>query len=266
MKDMFVMVDQLIVLFQVVKVVDLVFQMLLIEVIQVLCYCVVFDGKFDVVLLDEYQYVVYVFLWFVIYIEVLCQFVGWVDCLVVEDVFGWIEVLILQIGFGEYLIQIVGGILMSQIEFVCLFDLGLDWQFDDDLCCLMVGNSLVVCVELVWLMQDNNCCVIFGVLGLDDELEMICDQFCCYVDEWVIFNVYGWYLKDELIFFEIINELVELGVFGLIIFEEYGGLGLLKVLMVVVIEELLCGYIGVGSFGMCSEIVVELILCGGIEV
>lgn len=104
-----------------------------------------------------------------------------------------------------------------------------------------------------------------GVFGFDEELEMICEQFCCYVVDCVVLNVYEWYFKDELILMEIIEELVEMGVFGLIIFEEFGGFGLFKVLMVVVFEELLCGYIGVGLFGICLEIVVELIFCGGIQ-
>lgn len=56
-----------------------------------------------------------------------------------------------------------------------------------------------------------------------------------------------------------------MGVFGLILFEEYGGFGMFKVFMVVVIEEFLCGYIGVGFLGICFEIVCELIFCGGIE-
>ena len=57
----------------------------------------------------------------------------------------------------------------------------------------------------------------------------------------------------------------ELGVFGLTIPEEYGGLGLGKVAMCVVTEELSRGYIGVGSLGTRSEIAAELILGGGTE-
>ena len=57
----------------------------------------------------------------------------------------------------------------------------------------------------------------------------------------------------------------ELGVFGLTIPEEYGGLGLGKESMCVVSEELSRGYIGVGSLGTRSEIAAELILGGGTE-
>jgi (2S)-methylsuccinyl-CoA dehydrogenase len=54
-----------------------------------------------------------------------------------------------------------------------------------------------------------------------------------------------------------------MGVFGLTIPEAYGGMGLGKVAMCVVSEELSRGYIGVGSLGTRSEIAAELILVGG---
>jgi (2S)-methylsuccinyl-CoA dehydrogenase len=59
--------------------------------------------------------------------------------------------------------------------------------------------------------------------------------------------------------------MAELGVFGLTIPEEYGGMGLGKESMCVVSEELARGYIGVGSLGTRSEIAAELILGGGTE-
>ncbi len=57
----------------------------------------------------------------------------------------------------------------------------------------------------------------------------------------------------------------ELGVFGLTIPEEFGGLGLGKESMCVVSEELSRGYIGVGSLGTRSEIAAELIIASGTE-
>ena len=57
----------------------------------------------------------------------------------------------------------------------------------------------------------------------------------------------------------------DLGVFGLTIPEEYGGLGLEKKAMCIVSEELSRGWVGVGSLGTRSEIAAELILIGGTE-
>jgi (2S)-methylsuccinyl-CoA dehydrogenase len=59
--------------------------------------------------------------------------------------------------------------------------------------------------------------------------------------------------------------MAELGVFGLTIPEEFGGMGLGKESMCVVSEELSRGYIGVGSLGTRSEIAAELILGSGTE-
>ena len=57
----------------------------------------------------------------------------------------------------------------------------------------------------------------------------------------------------------------ELGVFGLTIPEEYGGLGLSKTAMCIVSEELSRGWIGTGSLGTRADIAAELILVGGNE-
>ena len=62
---------------------------------------------------------------------------------------------------------------------------------------------------------------------------------------------------------EIVAEMRALGLFGLSIPEEYGGLGLGKTALCVVTEELSRGYIGVGSLGTRSEIAGELIRLGG---
>ena len=57
----------------------------------------------------------------------------------------------------------------------------------------------------------------------------------------------------------------QMGVFGLTVPEEYGGLGMGKTAMCVVSEVLSAAYIGVGSLGTRSEIAAELIRLGGTE-
>jgi (2S)-methylsuccinyl-CoA dehydrogenase len=125
------------------------------------------------------------------------------------------------------------------------------------------GNTVAARTRLVELMRDNHGRATFGASGLDEELEMIRDQFRRFADDKVIPHAQGWHLRDELIPMEIIDSLAEMGVFGLTIPEEFGGFGLSKASMVVVSEELSRGYIGVGSLGTRSEIAAELILCGG---
>ena len=78
-------------------------------------------------------------------------------------------------------------------------------------------------------------------------------------------HAHEWHLANAYIPLEVIGKMAELGVFGLTIPEEYGGMGLSKVSMCVVSEELSRAYIGVGSLGTRSEIAAELILGGGTE-
>ena len=94
------------------------------------------------------------------------------------------------------------------------------------------GNTPAARARLVALMRDNHGRATFGATGLDDELEMIRDQFRRFADEQVVPHRPWLAPADELIPMEIIEELAELGVFGLTIPEEFGGFGLSKASMV----------------------------------
>ncbi len=209
--------------------------------------------------------------WLATYQQALQQMQNWAVRLQEQDKFGEVEQLIHQIAFGEYLWQIYGGIPMSQGEIMRLQDIGLT---QDDARALMQpavmtltqsGNTQAARMRLVILMQEQSANITVGASGLDDELEMIREQFRRFSIERVEPDAHDWHLKDELIPLEIIDEMAEMGVFGLTIPEEYGGFGLTKASMCVVSEELSRGYIGVGSLATRSEIAAELILCGGTE-
>ena len=224
------------------------------------------SGKVSAAALEARQDQAHALSWLATYVEGLRQLQAWADRLAARGAFGPMETLILQIGFGEYLSQIAGGIPMSQLEIARLADLGLTWTPGDAAARLIAGgNTQESRAALVACMRDNHGRATFGATGLDEELEMIRDQFRRYADEKVIPFAQAWHLKDELIPMEIIQDLAGMGVFGLTIPESYGGFGLSKASMVVVSEELSRGYIGVGSLGTRSEIAAELILCGGTE-
>ncbi|MGB3316328.1 MAG: acyl-CoA dehydrogenase family protein, partial [Albidovulum sp.] len=220
------------------------------------------DGRVSGAALEQNQFAAHALSWLATYVESLRQMRGWAGRVSDAGALGEMESLLLQIGFGEYLAQIAGGIPMSQGEVARLSDLGLAWVPEGAAAALIAGgNTPAARARLVALMRDNHGRATVGTTGLDEDLEMIRDQFRRYAEERVVPNAHGWHLKDELIPMEIIEELAELGVFGLTIPEEFGGLGLSKASMVVVSEELSRGYIGVGSLGTRSEIAAELILC-----
>lgn len=232
---------------------------------------VVVDGRVSGAQVEAEQTASHGLAWLATYVEALAQMQVWAEKLEAEGKFGEVEQLIHQIAFGEYLWQMYGGIPMNQGEILRLQDIGLT---QDQMRMMMEpavqtltqnGNSQAARLRLVELMQERSAEVTVGATGLDEELEMIRDQFRRYAVEKVEPFAHDWHLNDELIPMEIIDELAEMGVFGLTIPEEYGGFGLSKASMCVVSEELSRGYIGVGSLGTRSEIAAELILAGGTE-
>jgi (2S)-methylsuccinyl-CoA dehydrogenase len=225
---------------------------------------VTLGGKLSNAALEADQFGAHGVAWLATYVEALRQMHAWAGRLHDQGAFGDMEALILQIGFGEYLLQIQGGIPISQGEMVRLSDMGVEWTPGDAARTLMSqGNTPDKRKALVALMQNNAGRATFGATGLDEELEMIRDQFRRFATEEVTPHAHGWHLRDELIPMDVIEKLAEMGVFGLTIPEEFGGFGLSKASMVVVSEELSRGYIGVGSLATRSEIAAELILCGG---
>jgi (2S)-methylsuccinyl-CoA dehydrogenase len=176
------------------------------------------------------------------------------------------ESLILQIGFGEYLAQMAGGIAISQGEVVRPQDLGLAdgasaLASEPPVESLIRANDAKARERLAVLIADED----FGEAALDDEiLSLTREQFRRFAEDHRE-DAHRWHLEDELIPLTVVEELAKLGVFGLTIPESFGGAGLGKLAMCIVTEELSRGYIGLGSLGTRSEIAAELIRLGGTE-
>ena len=99
----------------------------------------------------------------------------------------------------------------------------------------------------------------------DDVLAAVREQYRRFTEDKIIPEAHQWHLQNDLIPDNIVSEMAELGTFGVCIPEEYGGLGLGKLFMCIVTEELSRGWIGAGSLGTRSEIAGELILSGGTD-
>ena len=222
-------------------------------------------GKVDAAALDREQHAAHGFAWLATYVAALKATLGWAETLRRDGRLGERERLILQIGYAEYLAQILGGLPMSQGEMVRPSDLGLA---ENDLATLRSheerlrgGYGPESRARLAALIAEGD----FGEAALGDEtLLMIRDQFRRFAEDHRE-DAHRWHLKDELIPLEIVQQVAEMGVFGLTVPEEFGGAGLGKLAMCVVTEELSRGYIGVGSLGTRSEIAAELIRLGGTE-
>ena len=232
---------------------------------------VMVDGRVDGAKLEMEQTAAHGLSWMATYVEALRQMHKWGEKLSEEGSFGEFEQLILQCAFGEYCTQLTHGIAISQVEVIRPHDMGLnakdchDYMTDDIKRFKYEANTPAVRRKIAEFAKEGLETGSFGATGLDEELEMIRDQFRRFVNEQVIEQAHKWHEADELIPMEIIEQVAEMGVFGLTIPEEYGGLGMGKTAMCVVTEELSRGYIGVGSLGTRNEIAGELIRLGGTD-
>ncbi len=225
-------------------------------------------GKVDAAKLDAHQFAAHALAWTATYVEALGQMLAWAERLEAESKFGELERLILQAAYGEYLAQLAGGISLAQGEIARHGDMGLPHE---SLRALFVpaatqliaaGNSAAARQRLAELLNENR----FGDPGLGDEtLEAVQSEFRRFTEETIAPHAHGWHLQNQLIPLDVIEKLAELGVFGLTVPEEYGGLAMNRIALCVVTEELSRGYIGVGSLGTRSEIAGELIRLGGTD-
>jgi (2S)-methylsuccinyl-CoA dehydrogenase len=229
------------------------------------------DGSVSKQLMAREQHAAHSLAWIATYKATLTELLNWAERLESENNFQETEQLILQFAFSEYLTQLWHGIPMSQLEYARPQDLGLKNGLLTELSTnsvrdlMLNGNEASDRLKLADILQNNFSSKNFGNLGLDETSSMIIQEFKKFVEEDVVPYAHEWHLKDELIPMEVINKMAELGIFGLTIPEEYGGLGMNKLSMCVVTEELARGYIGIGSLGTRTDISSELLLIGGTE-
>jgi (2S)-methylsuccinyl-CoA dehydrogenase len=217
---------------------------------------------------DRHQYPAHGFAWFATYARALRQLREWAVALEAEGQFGELEQLILTAGFGEYLAQLEGGVPLSQVEIVRPADLGLAqediaaFRTPEVTALVAAGTAPKVKLRIAEIIAEGHG---FGALGLDETMTLVRDQFRRFCADAVEPFAHDWHLKDDYIPMPVVEQMAELGVFGLTIPEEFGGHGLGKLAMALVSEELSRAYIGVGSLGTRSEIAAELIRLGGTQ-
>ncbi|HLL28246.1 MAG TPA: acyl-CoA dehydrogenase family protein [Xanthobacteraceae bacterium] len=227
------------------------------------------NGALSASLLEREQHATHGLAWLATYVEVIRQLSAYARRMHEAGRLGETERLLVIIGLGETLAQIFGGIPMSQGEIVRLSALGLA---DDRIeqrktravkSLIADGTTAAARAKLAEFIKESQGTV--GDDGLDETLEAMRKEMRRFADAEVVPHAHGWHLKNQYIPLEVIAHMAELGVFGLTIPEEYGGLGLGKESMCVVSDELSRGYIGVGSLGTRSEIAAELILGSGTD-
>ena len=230
------------------------------------------DGKIDAAKLEAQQHAAHGLAWLSTYAEAVRELGDYAERLTESGQFGETEDLLVRIGAGEYLDQMFSAIPMSQGEMVRpVSSLGLsakevaEFRTEAVETLIAEGNTAENRAALVARMRDGSGSATVGVSGLDEDMEAIRSEMRRFGKAEVADHAHEWHLQNAYIPMSVIEKMAELGVFGLTIPEEYGGMGMPKAAMCVVSEELSRAYIGVGSLGTRSEIAAELILCGGTE-
>jgi (2S)-methylsuccinyl-CoA dehydrogenase len=220
--------------------------------------------------MDAVQHAAHGLAWLATTVEGLRQMVRWAEALQEQGQFGEFEQLILAAAFSEYSSQIAGGIPMNQGEVVRPDAMGIGKAdiraFEDTdavIQVMAIGSSDALKARLADLIAAQPNATTFGAAGLDDTHAEMVEQMRRFSLAEVVPHAHEWHLQNVYIPLELVQKLADLGVFGLSLPEEFGGMGMGKEAMCVVSEELSRGYIGVGSLGTRSEIAGELILHNG---
>lgn len=223
-------------------------------------------GRFDAAVANGQQRRLHGFAWIATYVEALAQLAKWARASSVAGSFSKCEANVVLIGFGEYLASLADGIAMSQNEIVRPREIGVS-EFAVDLTTdpavsffLEFGNTAPRRQTLADQLAAG--ATIADSLG-DPELDLVRDQFRRFAAERIAPHCHEWHLANALLPIEIVEEMAELGVFGICVDPDYGGLGLGKLAMCVVTEELSRAWIAAGSLGTRAEIASELIGLAG---
>ncbi|MBN8484017.1 MAG: acyl-CoA/acyl-ACP dehydrogenase [Sphingomonadales bacterium] len=189
-----------------------------------------------------------------------------------EAVAGWLDANgggteldrnVALLAFAETLGQLTGGLPMGQNELLRPGDLGLGQAARD---------LAQACADLIEADLAQTRAAVAAALatgqwpseGLHDaELDTIRDQFRRFTEAEILPHAHKWHLANDLIPDGTVQAMADLGTFGATIPEQFGGLGLSKLVMCLITEELSRGWIGAGSLGTRSEIAGELIAMGG---
>ena len=213
------------------------------------------DGRPDRAALERQQHMAHGLSWLGTYAETLRQTAEWAARLEQEGKFSTTEALLTQILFSEYCAQLIGGVPMNQGEVIRPHELGIVAEADALFATPVVqqliidGKTPAVMAAAAECLPDALSRNTVEETGLDETMSMVREQFSKYASDKIKPHAHEWHLNNEYIPMEVVNEMAELGVFGLTIPEEFGGFGMGKIAMCVVSEELSRGYIGTGSLG-----------------
>ena len=226
------------------------------------------DGHADATLMLRHQRALHGLAWVATTVEAIQCAADWADRLHHIGRLGQGEELALTIGIGEYLAQLSGGLPMSQNEIFRPAELNLEFAAS----ALGSSNPVRWFVTQGSLPETRQALIeklrqgyAIAETAFDEDLDVIREQFRRFATKEILPHAHAWHLADDLIPDAVVAALAELGVFGVSVPTEFGGMGLGKRAMCIVTEELSRAWIAAGSLGTRSEIAGELIMGAGTD-
>ncbi len=224
------------------------------------------EGLIDDAALHRHQRALHGLAWTAATVETIRASAGRAQALAdvgrLDDVDRWA----FCVGLSEYVSQLAGGIPMSQNEVFRPRELGLEeaaaeLNAQDSVRWLhATGGGADARLALIDAYRQGKC---VAETIFDEDLDLVRSQFRRFAEHEIMPCAQAWHLADALIPDAIVAKLGELGVFGVCIPPEYGGMGLGKLAMCLITEELSRAWIPAGSLGTRSEIAGDLIISAG---
>jgi (2S)-methylsuccinyl-CoA dehydrogenase len=226
------------------------------------------DGRVDPAALEAHQSAAHGFAWLAASVAGLAAVAGWAAALEDQGRADARSRDILRLAFAEYLARLAGGLPLSQGETLRPADMGLAreaaaFAADPAVAAFLEDGSLGA-------VRNRLAAAIDGDIApdpdeADADLAEMRRQLRRFAAAEIDPHAQRWHNDDALIPLGVVEGLARLGVFGLTIPEEDGGLGLGKIAMCATSEELSRAHLATGSLATRSEIAGELVRLGGTQ-
>ena len=210
--------------------------------------------------IDDHQRAAHGYAWVATSVAALEAISGWLDA---NQGGSPLDRNLVRLAYAETLGQLAGGLPMGQNELFRPVDLGLGDAVKvlrDSIALLSSQDQARTRAEVAAALADGQWP---SESFHDTELDAVRDQFRRFTEAEIVPHAHKWHLANDLIPDATVAKMADLGTFGATIPEQFGGLGLSKMVMCVITEELSRGWIGAGSLGTRSEIAGELIAHSG---
>ncbi len=229
---------------------------------QVLADAVLRDGRIDAAALEKRQTGAHGFAWLATNIAGLDALAVWAA----QTESDPSSLLIARLGFAEGLARLAFGVPMGQSETVRPFEMGIAAQAaslaaDPAVASLLADPELPALRAQLVAAMDSAC--IAADPDMDGDLLQMRDTLRRFAQKEIVPHANRWHRDDAEIPLATVDGLAALGVFGLCVAQEHGGMGLGKIAMCVASEELSAAHLATGSLATRAEIACELIGAAG---